>query len=337
MRKSLLLIVLAFFTKFSVAQIELNPSGSKNGSTYSANLDGIGNRPYWLGVGGYPHIYLDSSVFHKVGLGTSLIAPNSTRNHNYHAKLHIRHSGGLVSNQNNSAGPHLLLDEATSNFPAVLRFRQSIISSTGIGPTLNETLVPSARYWDIRGFANAINSNNDIMTFYNSGNSHDTFSLSANGEMTLTNSSSPKLVLKYNSYNNSSKIEFGEIGQSINEGRIWYVDRNLEFYSNSIKGLSIGPHGHVSIGSDPLAPKIKTWLNTINLPLSPGMAVLQLPTLGVNIISVNITVRKDNNEIVGITDWVINNSQDLVIPTTISGTGGQTATVYVTYFLNPSN
>jgi hypothetical protein len=349
--KSILIFLASLIIAFSAtAQIEIKPAGSLAGVPFTASINGDNNKPFWLGVGNYAHIYLDSSENHKVGIGTAIRAPFFNKRHNFHAKFHIRHAGG-PSNTNLGAGPHLLLDEATSSSPAVIRFRQSTTTSTGSGSSLDETLVPGARYWDIRGFASSTSTTleglGDYLNFINSSSVHASSILSLRGGtgrvgINTENPLSRLHVIGDGRFSPTSTddvqiiLEGGVTGQ---EGRINYNGNQRAMTlktDDDIQGLKID-NGFVTIGSHSLAPEIKTWFNTITLSSVVGIStVLPMPTEKDNILSINIMYNKNNGNAVELSNWELDNTT-LFIDNTETGAVGKTVRVFVTYRFNNVN
>ncbi|HLO45259.1 MAG TPA: hypothetical protein VK175_13070 [Leadbetterella sp.] len=332
--KNFYFVFISIFITFAAsAQIETNPSGNNGlGNPFTGSINGTNNKPFWIGVGGFAHIYLDSGAFHKVGIGTEVRAPLFAKKHNFHAKLHVRHDGGL-GNGNSGAGPHLLLDEATANSPAILRFRQSTTTSTGTGATLDETLVSGVRYWDIRGFANGGSVSNDNLRFVNSGNNEDVISLTGDGKLTLTSPTSSKLILKTGFVPASTTgIEFGVVGDLSNGGGITYSNNSrMDFRSGGITSLRLNSLGYVEIGSDPKVPAIKTWFEDVTLSGTLGtVTTLTMPAPQDEILSVNIMYNQNNNNVSELSNWVIDNTL-LKIENTEPGAVGKTVRVFVMY------
>ena len=330
--KNFYFVFISIFITFAAsAQIETNSSGNNGlGNPFTGSINGSNNRPFWIGVGGFAHIYLDSGSHHKVGIGTEVRAPLFNKRHNFHAKFHIRHTGG-PSNTNLGAGPHLLLDEATANSPAVIRFRQSTTTSTGSGGMLDETLVPGARYWDIRGFANGGEVGSDNLKFINSGSLNDVLSLTGEGELTLTADFNPQLIIKNTFSTSLKKIEFGEVGVTLNGGRIWYSNDNMDFYANSKRSLKLNNDGYVTVGSHSKAPAIKTWFDTVTLSTAVGISSsLAMPTEKDDILSINIMYNKNNGNAVELSNWELDNTT-LFIDNTETGAVGKTVRVFVTF------
>lgn len=303
--KNVILVVLFFCPVFATAQIEIRPAGSLGFDPFTANINGEKNKPFWIGVGSHPHIYLDSSANHKVGIGSAIKAPLGTFKHNYHAKLHVRHIGGPGSNFNTQAGPHLLLDEATSASPSVLRFRQSTTTTSGVGAFAEETLVIGSRYWDIRGFANSSSTTaeglGDFLDFINSGsltpepilslrggtgrvgintdNPLSRLHVIGDGRFSPTSNGEANVILDglINSIKMGSSGQQGIISyETVSHGMRFSTDNNLEGMRLSDNKLKVGSHatpeatldvdGFSILGDSPSAPKIKTWYGEAYLP-----------------------------------------------------------------------
>lgn len=346
MKNIFILFALLFTTWRASAQIEIKPAGSIVGVPFTGSINGENNKPFWLGVGGFAHIYLDSSTHHKIGIGTEIRAPFFQKKHNFHAKFHIRHAGG-PSNTNLGAGPHLLVDEATANSPAVIRFRQSTTTSTGSGTTLDETLVSGARYWDIRGYANSNNPTfeglGDYLNFINSSSVHTAPILSLRGFTGRigVNTENPQSTLHVIGDGRFSPVSSGNVqiildgASTAEEARITYNGNTKAMTletDNNIQGLKIDD-GFVTIGSHSHAPAIQTWFNTVSLSNTSGIVTtLTMPAPQNDILSVNIMYNQNNNNVSELKNWVIDNTL-LRIENTEPGAIGKNVRVFVTYRL----
>ncbi|MCP9768331.1 hypothetical protein EGI22_10435 [Lacihabitans sp. LS3-19] len=250
-------------------------------------------------------IHFDSSQYNKVGIGVGFKEENTNSSpylFEEHAKLHIRHIGGTGSNVTNQKGPHLLLDEATADRVAVIRFRQSTIETNELG---KNSLVPGARYWDIRGFANStspIPPWGDEMLFVNSGLDVPVLSLAGtasvginkqvpestlhvNGDALIQNEISPISTLIVRGTSTSS-IELGESGQTTGYGEISYdmdsdalsIWTNKDKFGLKMKDNKVAIGGNSSFNPNSTldvhgftnlgenSPKIKTELLNIIMP-----------------------------------------------------------------------
>jgi hypothetical protein len=234
---------LFFISIFSFGQIQIDPETSSVDPlpNRQAKIKSSDNKPYWIGTGGYPHFHLDSSGNHKVGIGVgfkSTNTPFSPLSFTEHAKVHIRHEGGTGNLKQGSKGPQLLLDESTADHSAVLRFRQSTIATDGEG--FNE-IIPGARYWDIRGFANSTSPVipwGDELLFINSALINPVLSIAGTGAIGV-NKQVPERTLHVNGNsliqsedfpnttfeiksNENSLLQFGEVGLTTGFGEIKY-------------------------------------------------------------------------------------------------------------------
>ncbi|MGR3809767.1 hypothetical protein [Jiulongibacter sp. NS-SX5] len=257
--------------QIAAAQITFSPEEEKIGVNKTAGVNTSGNKPFWLGTGNYPLIHLDSSQNHKVGIGVGYKSgPGITSPYTFseHAKLHIRHEGGPGSSLQSQKGPHLLLDEATANGAASIRFRQSTLENSG--PAGGETLVPGSRYWDLRGFANGANTDEDEFRLINSGSDRDILNIRGSGKFTLTGKGFTMMEIKAPTTMPLATLEFGTV-DSLNSGRIMhFTDAGLmQFQTNNQVGLAL-EDGYAKIGSDSEAPKIKTWLGTATIADTTG-------------------------------------------------------------------
>lgn len=264
---------------FGYAQIQTLPEEITGLTTpkKQARMNTYSNKPFWIGTGGYPHIHFDSSDNHKIGIGVghksggTVLSPLKFTEH---AKVHIRHEGGSGSEFQNQKGPHLLLDEATSEYPAVVRFRQSTLETTGPGGGGAEIMTPGDRYWDIRGFANGATPSSDAFRIINSGLSEDMVNIDGNGDFKFEGVGNPRIQLKGPATAGFIGLELGVSGVGANGGKIWYypINDEIQIFSGSDRTLSIN-NGFVKLGSNSSAPKIKTWLGTVTTSTTAGVGL----------------------------------------------------------------
>ncbi|SOE23865.1 hypothetical protein SAMN06298216_4242 [Spirosomataceae bacterium TFI 002] len=278
MKNLVIIIFLIFCTSEVFSQVYVGPEEiiSPAMPKKQAKLTSSNNKPYWIGVGGYPHIHLDSSSNHKIGIGVGHKSGNTFLHQTIfteHAKVHIRHEGGPGSDFQNQKGPHLLLDESTADNPAVIRFRQSTLETT---PTSGgaEKMTPGLRHWDIRAFANGESLGQDEFRILNSGATEDLVNIDGDGQFTFTGEGNTLMELKGPaSSDNLIKFEFGKAG-STNGGKIWYnpINNRIQFLTGSKRSLELDD-GLVKIGSDVKAPKIKTWFETVTTSTTAGVGL----------------------------------------------------------------
>lgn len=318
-------IVLILFLPLSIyAQVEIVPEKNSPlvGLRNQAFISSENAKPYWIGIGNNPIIHLDSSENYKVGIGTNykkqglIFTPWSFVER---AKVHIRHEGGSGEFQNQK-GPHLLLDEATADRSAAIRFRQStILESSSPGGALY-TYEPGARYWDVLGFANGVNTSFDNFRIKNSGNPHDLFELNGTGNMFLRGEGSTKLALLSSNTTGVIRVDMGET-TGVPKGQIAYSlsTNHMEFKTNTATALELSDDGFVSIGSDAAAPNIKTWYGTITLSSTAGVTTNILLPSGLNksdVLSIKVMVTNTLGNVVeannDISDcalsWTLNNN-----------------------------
>lgn len=313
-------LIILYIPLFSLqAQIEINPENKTSIPESEAHIKSD-NIPFWLGAG-IPQFHFDTSSNAKVGLGawhkknSTLLSPTE---YFEHAKLHIRHEGGPGSNFQNQKGPHLLLDESTSDNPAVLRFRQSTIT-TDSSPTGEKSVTPGARSWDLRGFANGASLGGDEFRLTNSGAAQDLVHISGNGDFTLSGDGNTRLEIKGPSDNQPTKLELGAVGESSNGGRLWYNSSTgeMQVFADGAVALtldagnvgigSVNPgssklyvDGYSTLGDHANTPKIKTWYDTANLPSDYNSVTNHniLPVRAARILSISILVTNDDGQVV---------------------------------------
>ncbi|SOE23864.1 hypothetical protein SAMN06298216_4241 [Spirosomataceae bacterium TFI 002] len=327
-------LLFSSISTFGQIEIEAEKKAMEPLPNRQAKIKSSDNKPFWIGTGGHAHIHLDSSSNHKVGIGVGV---NSTSNpaapigFTEHAKLHIRHKGGVGSQLQASKGPHLLLDEATANRSAILRFRQSTIESDEDG--LNQ-MVPGARYWDIRGFANSTNPVvpwGDELLFINSGLELPVLSIAGTGAIGINKQvperslhvnggaliqndlfADSKLEIKASSF---AILELGEKGSNLGYGEIKYEigsdamifntdggDFGIKIKDNKLAvggNTSFNPtstldvHGYSQLGES--APKIK--MEELSIVMPPANSVAQSYTLPVDaskILNLVVVVEDDD-------------------------------------------
>jgi hypothetical protein len=321
MKKLTLLLAGIFIYSLSNAQIQILPEIVQSVvSNKQANISSSG-KPYWIGTSGSPHMHLDSGLHHKIGIGVGHKSgnfPTSPIKFEEHAKVHIRHAGGPSSTETAQKGPHLLLDEATSDRSAVIRFRQSTLELSGTFGDI-ETITPGARYWDVRGFGNSSILGGDEFRIVNSGATEDLLKIDGDGDFKFSGEGSTRLQIKGPADNNPVKLEFGQVGEASNRGRIWYNNATnvMQVFSDGAASLtiddgrvgigSVNPgtsklyvDGYTTLGDHAQAPKIKTWLGTANLPTSHNSQTNHniLPVSKERILSCNIMVTNDEGYVV---------------------------------------
>ncbi|KPM49801.1 hypothetical protein [Jiulongibacter sediminis] len=281
--------------QIAAAQITFSPEEEKIGVNKTAGVNTSGNKPFWLGTGNYPLIHLDSSQNHKVGIGVGYKSgPGITSPYTFseHAKLHIRHEGGPGSSSQSQKGPHLLLDEATANGAASIRFRQSTLETSG--PAGGETLVPGSRYWDLRGFANGALIWDDEFRLINSAVSNDLLRVGGNGKFTFSGDGITTLEIKSKADNLTSVISFGSV-DSLNTGNIRHFNTEgvTQFETKGKVALALD-NGFAKIGSDPLAPKVKTWLGTGEIADASGNLInfTGLPVDATKILDISVMLSR---------------------------------------------
>ncbi|KPM47680.1 hypothetical protein [Jiulongibacter sediminis] len=316
-------LVLGFVTSSLKAQIQIQPDDvqelQEGDFDITAGINSTSNRPYWIGVSSYPHLYLGSGTHHKVGIGVGLPQhgyPGAPQHFDVHAKLHVRHDGGTGSDSPTVKGPHLLLDETNPSENAILRFRQSEnISNLYNGSDIS----PGRSWWDLRGYANGSSLGQDEFRLINKDASEDLFNISGDGNFKFTGESITHFELKAHPGNNPIKLEFGEVGTVSNGGRLWYNNSNgvMQVFAGGAASLvldagnvgvgSVNPgdsklyvDGYSTLGDHAQAPKIKTWYGEAYLPNSSNGVTNHsiLPVDGGRILSCSVMVTNDKGEVV---------------------------------------
>lgn len=338
--KSKILFVIGFtiLSSSSYSQIQTSPEKllNVNFPWQQASITTSNNKPFWLGTGEVPSIHLDSNQHHKVGIGVGFKShtnPLSAYIFEEHAKLHIRHEGGVANLNTSNKGPQLLLDEATADKSAILRFRQSTIVSDETG---NYSMLPGARYWDIRGFANSTNPVipwGDELLFINSGLPDPIMTLAGNGALGI-NKQAPERSLHVNGDaliqnelgtkstvlvrgTSTAALQLGQTNLTTGYGEISYDnasdaitintnqnDFGLKIIDNKVAiggssafnpSSALDVHGFSSLGE--FAPKIKMQELSLTMPAANGVTTVYniLPVDASKILNIKIIV--EDNEV----------------------------------------